>query len=350
MAEYQCTFVKRKYNPSIREFLEHLACKPHKNFPTVAEVSDSYYVMEYIEGKSLREKLSDRTLSSAEAKSYILQLLDAVEILHSFNIVHRDIKPENIIISSDGTLKLIDFDISRKIISTKNRDTRILGTAGYAAPEQYGFTQTDERSDIYAIGIVYNFMLTGKFPTEETAGGQVGKIIKKCTSINKTDRYKNIRLLRRDILKERFTSYRLLDIVPGFRTRNIYKSIVAVFCYLVFFVGYFILAVEEGPRENTTDIVSFYIMFSLIIVYNFVFFALGTNFLGFTDRIKFPVKNKIIKRIILMALWYLLGFFIFSAFLESIIEGLFYNPITITFLLFVYLLYSMVESFLIGMQ
>ncbi len=344
------TFVKRKYNPSIRDFLEYISCNPHENFPVIAEVCDDFYVMEHIEGENLSNVIKQKPLAPDKAKNYILQLLNAVEVLHSFRIVHRDIKPENIIIMPDGVLKLIDFDISRKVVYNKSADTSLLGTAGYAAPEQYGFTQTDERSDIYAIGVIYNYMITGKFPAERMADGQFGKIIKKCTEIDSKNRYKNISLLRHDILKERFTSYKLLNIIPGFRTRNIYKMILAVFCYVVFFVGYFALAYEEGPRENISDIIMFYIIFSIIIAYNFVFFALITNFFGFTDRIKFPVKNKISKTIFLSIIWYLFGLFISAAVLESFTEGLLYNPINVTFMLFGYFLYSIVESFLIGMQ
>lgn len=344
------TFLKRKYNPSIKEFLDSISLNPHKNFPAIAEVFDDFYVMEYIEGKTLCEIISENPLSLSDAKNYILQLIDAVEVLHGFNIVHRDIKPENIIITDDGTLKLIDFDISRKIIKSKSRDTEILGTIGYAAPEQYGFTQTDERSDIYAIGAVYNFMLTGKLPIEETACGQYGKIIKKCTAIDNSSRYKNLQALRHDIRKECFTTYNFLDIIPGFRTRNFYKEIIATLCYVMFFVGHVVLAVEEGPRDKIIDIALFYMMYALYILADFVFFALGTNFLGFTDKIKFPIKNKVKKAVVLMILWYFFCSFLMTAMLGNLAEGFLLNPITASFLLFGYLTYSILESFIIGMQ
>ncbi len=344
------TLVKRSYNPSIKDFLEYIASNPHENFPAIAEVCDDFYVMEYISGKTLLETVSQELYTSSSAKDYILQLIDAVSILHKFSIVHRDIKPENIIITKDGTLKLIDFDISRKITDKKSRDTDILGTVGYAAPEQFGFAQTDARSDIYAIGTVYNFMLTGKLPIEEIPGGQVGKIIKKCTAINQSARYKDLKTLRRDVSKERFTSYKLLDIIPGFRTRNIYKMTIAVFCYLVFVLGYFALAFTEGPRENPEDILLFYLIYTLLIAYNFLFFSIGTNFLNFTDQIKIPIKNKIAKTTVLLAICYVFGCIINIAFQESFIEGVLYNPINATLMLFGYFLYSMVDSFLIGMQ
>lgn len=343
------TFVKRKFNPSIKDFLMYISDNPHKNFPVIAEVCDDYYTMEYIEGVSLSDLVNDSPLSQSVAKEYMLQLLDATELMHKFKIVHRDIKPENIIVTNDGIIKLIDFDISRKIITSKNCDTHLLGTAGYAAPEQYGFTQTDERSDIYAIGIVYNFMLTGKAPLEKSIFGETGKIISKCTRLDKEYRYKSIERLRRDIKKERFTSYRLFDIIPGFRTGNIYKMIIAVLAYITFFTGYFILACEEAPRVNIEDITMFYIVLAVIILYNFLFFSVAVNFLGIIDRLKLPVESKNLKRILYLILIFVLGCLVCYSIFGNVRDALMYNPISVTFLLFGYLFYSITEPFLIGM-
>ena len=343
------TFVKRKYNPSIKDFLMHISKNPHNNFPVIAEVFDDYYVMEYIKGKTLVDVLNEGCLSHETAKYYMLQLLDALELIHSFNIVHRDVKPENIIITKDGTLKLIDFDISRKIVTKKNCDTQLLGTAGYAAPEQFGFTQTDERSDIFAAGIVYNFMLTGKVPLEATVSGEIGKIIAKCTKIDKYDRYKSIDILRRDIKKERFTSYNLLDIIPGFRTRNLYKMIFATLIYILTFIGYFVLAYEEAPKSNVPEIVLFYTVYAALILYSLVFFAVAANFMGVAQKLKLPIKNKKIKVCTFLFLWFIIGVGVTGGIHGELKEGFSLNPISITFSLVGYMLYSIIEAFFIGM-
>ena len=73
-----------------------------------------------------------------------------------------------------------------------NQDTQILGTTGYAAPEQYGITQTDERADIYSLGVLLNLMLTGKHPSKELANGRLGRIVQKCTMVNPKKRYKSV--------------------------------------------------------------------------------------------------------------------------------------------------------------
>lgn len=105
--------------------------------------------------------------------------------------VHRDIKPENVILRGSEAV-LIDFDASRIFKSENTSDTRVLGTTGYAAPEQYGIAQTDERADIYSLGVLLNIMLTGKHPSKELASGRLGRIVQKCTMVNPKKRYQNV--------------------------------------------------------------------------------------------------------------------------------------------------------------
>ena len=102
--------------------------------------------------------------------------------------VHRDIKPENIILRGSDAV-LIDFDASRLCKAENTTDTQIMGTTGYAAPEQYGFSQTDARADIYALGILLNEMLTKQHPSRQLAEGKFRPIIEKCTRINADQRY-----------------------------------------------------------------------------------------------------------------------------------------------------------------
>lgn len=141
-------------------------------------------------GDSLAYLLEGALFSPAEARKIALQLCSALWVLHKLGAVHRDIKPENVIIRGREAV-LIDFDASRIFKSETNRDTQILGTTGYAAPEQYGITQTDERADIYSLGVLLNIMLTGKHPSRELASGRLGRIVQKCTMVNPEKRYKS---------------------------------------------------------------------------------------------------------------------------------------------------------------
>lgn len=110
-------------------------------------------------------------------------------VLHANGFVHRDIKPENIMITNNGTVKLIDFNASRIYDKNKSSDTISLGTIGYASPEQLGINQSDARTNIYALGVLLNVMLTGEHPSKRLAKSRAGKIVLKCTQINPNKRF-----------------------------------------------------------------------------------------------------------------------------------------------------------------
>ncbi len=130
-------------------------------------------------------------LTTAESKQIARQLCSALWVFHSMGVVHRDVKPDNVIIRGKEAV-LIDFDASRIYKSTIQEDTQILGTTGFAAPEQYGLSQSDGRADIYALGVLLNIMLTGEHPSRKLAGGRMGRIVQRCTMVNPAKRYKNI--------------------------------------------------------------------------------------------------------------------------------------------------------------
>jgi serine/threonine protein kinase len=118
--------------------------------------------------------------------------------------VHLDIKPENVMIDNNGTVKLIDYSAAKLYKSHRTQDTQLLGTAGYAAPEQFGITQSDGRVDIYALGILMNVMLTGEHPSKAFyKKGRLKKIIEKCTRIDPNRRYQKIKDLKKALPKDK---------------------------------------------------------------------------------------------------------------------------------------------------
>lgn len=124
-------------------------------------------------------------------KDYVADILEVLGQVHALGIVHRDITAGNIMISDDGIVKLIDFGIAREVKKEQGKDTVVLGTVGYAAPEQFGFHQSDARTDLYAVGVLCNEMLTGKLPGDGLYNGSqnMQKIILKATVIDAKQRF-----------------------------------------------------------------------------------------------------------------------------------------------------------------
>lgn len=152
-------------------------------------------VEEYIPGRTLQQVIDQRQGAEEEAVFAMgRDICAALQVIHSMTppVIHRDIKPSNIILSDSGRYVLIDFDASRRFAEEAAEDTVLLGTFGYAAPEQYGFSQTDARSDIFSLGATMYEYRTG-LPYRKNADvpGRLGDIISKCTRFDPKDRYQS---------------------------------------------------------------------------------------------------------------------------------------------------------------
>lgn len=157
----------------------------------VLELDDGQIVLEeYIDGITAAQVMEIGEYRNRGIKKVLFGVCDALTVLHDRGIIHRDVKPENVMIESSGRVVLIDFNAAR-IKSDANKDTVILGTVGYAPPEQLGLSQTDARTDIYAAGVLYNVMLTGQHPSIAIAPGKAGRIVRKCTAVNPNERYQS---------------------------------------------------------------------------------------------------------------------------------------------------------------
>lgn len=144
----------------------------HPNIVSIFDVGNEeglhYIVMEYIEGKTLKEYIDEKhILPWREAVGYAIQIAKGLEQAHKNSIIHRDIKPHNIIMKNDGVLKVTDFGIARaNVQSTMTCEDSAIGSVHYISPEQARGGYTDERSDIYSLGVVLYEMLTGVVPFE----------------------------------------------------------------------------------------------------------------------------------------------------------------------------------------
>ncbi len=165
-----------------------------EHLPTVYDVfklDDGTVVLEeYIDGMTVYEISEAEKISGKNAAKIARDICLALCVLHRENIIHRDVKPENVMVDSHGVTKLIDFNAAHSV-SEKTQDTVIMGTVGYAAPEQFGIAQSDNRTDIYALGVLLNVMVTGVHPAEQLARGYIGHIIKKCTNTTPSKRYQS---------------------------------------------------------------------------------------------------------------------------------------------------------------
>ncbi len=178
----------------------------------------AYFISEYIEGISA----SERTFSEKEAVKSLLELCAAIRALHRAGVIHRDIKPSNIICGNDGHIRLIDFDSARLRVEFQSRDTEILGTGGYAAPEQYGFMQTDDRSDIYAFGVTMEEILG-----ENADKPKFRRIIRRCTQFDPDRRFRDISAVGRAIKRA---------VMPEFLPFAVAGGIAAAFVVAVYFL------------------------------------------------------------------------------------------------------------------
>ena len=159
---------------------------PAKIFFCAADETDTVVVEEFIQGENLLERLEEKNfLSESQAREILLQMCDGLHELHAQKIIHRDIKPSNMILQG-GRIRLIDFDAARIFKDGKEVDTKLLGTRGYAPPEQFGSGQTDPRSDIYSLGVTVKELLGSN------CGGQLKKILDKCTELDPKNRFQNV--------------------------------------------------------------------------------------------------------------------------------------------------------------
>lgn len=174
----------------------------------------------YIAGPSLEDIYRNRRIATDEILKLMDSMCNVLSGIHALGLIHRDIKPEHIIQSPAGYY-LVDFDAARIVCPGKSQDTQLLGTAGYASPEQFGFAQSDQRSDIYSLGKVLETI------DEDHA---FSRITHKALSLDPAQRYANARELQRDL-------HHHLFILPGFnnptRTGRIGCIILILFCLTI---------------------------------------------------------------------------------------------------------------------
>lgn len=213
----------------------------HPLWPCILFIAEeenvTWVVEEYVSGNTLAAVLeTGKIFNDAEVRDIMLQLLDGMTAFHQAGIIHRDIKPSNIILQGARQVRLIDFDASRLMHEDDSPDTRALGTSGYAPPEQYGFGQTDARSDIYALGVTMKELLGENCP------GRLMPILDKCVELAPKDRYQTAEELRNILL------------YPRRRQHIMLAAFLFAVCVMIA-TGYFVRQPKSSneSHENTTQ-------------------------------------------------------------------------------------------------
>ena len=190
-------FVLRIYAQEIPAYrmLEGHSCE---NLPRIYRCGEEkgFFLVEeeYIDGICLQDMLDGGArLDENQAAAVVRNVCRALNVLHEAGFVHRDVKPEPVMLTPEHRIVLIDLDASMRISPEKDTDTRLLGTAIYAAPEQFGLTRSDVRTDIYSMGILLNELLTGAHPAvTRYRDGRLDEVIERCIQMNPQDRYQNM--------------------------------------------------------------------------------------------------------------------------------------------------------------
>lgn len=304
--------VKKEIEPAQKEIIEFRRKQNSMYYPRILEFIEGYekwiLIEEYIEGVTLKEYMMGEKLSEKQALEFAVQICQALLPMHHATpiIVYRDLKPENIMVTGEGRIKLVDFNISRVFQQGKNRDTVLLGTAEFAAPEQFGYFQTDNRTDIYAFGILFNYMLTGKVPIEQIAEGKYREVIRKCTEMEPSRRYQEIEEILyvlgehveiQSKQKNKYIDALKVWMIPGFRTKKWWKMVVSVLVYV-----FLISCGLDTDYYNSEDVLysplGLWIRRIIMTMATILCVFYAMNYMGIADKYKIFRKKSVWTRVI----------------------------------------------------
>lgn len=238
------------YNKSVFEKLKEY---PVAGIPRIHDMYESdnglIIIEEYIDGQNLSEYLnSSNAIDTSQIITIALSVCDILATLHSFTppVIHRDIKPSNIMISTSDEIYLIDLDAAKIVIEGQTQDTQLIGTQGYAAPEQYGFGASTVQTDIYGLGKLMQTMLTGSPDIPISTNDKLSRIINRCIQISPKDRFQSVQDLKTALMQLSDSS-----------KHNIRKNsliCLASICVIILCIGCFSLFRKEKSSVTPTGI------------------------------------------------------------------------------------------------
>ena len=274
-------YVKKVLTVYSKDVYRYLIEHPVANTPRIYEAIEDdgklIVIEEYINGTSLEQIISAGKISETQAIEIIEKLCRIVQDLHSCAppIVHRDIKPTNIIVMDDRTVKLLDMNAAKQYLGAAEQDTQLIGTAGFAAPEQYGFGSSSVQTDMYAIGVLMAVLVYGRFTRGAVAGSPYDRIIERCTRLDPNDRYRSVSEIVAALSaiqnttasvqpKQRFIRW----LPPGFRTLNPGRMVASFLLYMFIFAVGIGITVENAVSDVEVTLNRiFFILCSLAVVF-----------------------------------------------------------------------------------
>ncbi len=209
---------KEEFLEQFKKEAQILAGIKHPNLPRVfdyfEEKDRNYLVMEFIEGVTLDELLERKESIPVETVlDWGVQICDVLQSLHDNDIIYRDLKPSNIMVGEENRIFIVDFGIARFFTGGKLKDTMIIGTPGFAPPEQHGRAQTDPRSDIYSLGSTLHYLLTGHDPgltpfvfkephtLNPGLSESISKVVMQALELDPEKRYQSASKMKRELRK-----------------------------------------------------------------------------------------------------------------------------------------------------
>ncbi len=237
-------FIRKVLDVYNADLYEYLSLHPLAGTPKIIALCEENHqltvIEEYISGSVLEDKIRQHSLSCSDMIRYMLDLCTVLQALHHTDppIIHRDIKPSNVIIDCWNHAVLLDFNAAKFYSPDSTEDTVLLGTMGYAAPEQYGFGSSSPKTDIYALGVLLQKM-SDSMPKPCHVFDDV---IETCTKLNAAERYSSVHELRRHLEGltnpahgRRFSRGLQKYALPGFRSHTPWKMLLASVYYLFVF-------------------------------------------------------------------------------------------------------------------
>ena len=293
-----------------------------------------YLIEEYIQGITLETYIEQFGCLDLDAAGRVIEYLcRTLEKLHEHvpPVVHRDIKPTNVMLQGDFkkgqgivSVYLIDFNTARVFDTERNRDTELIGTRGFAAPEQYGFSQSDARTDIYGLGVLLNYMLCGKLIQDGIYEDhpEVSQVIRKATQIDPEKRYQTagelLDAVQQSMIFNAYTDNVSLDdkarpawtrfLPPGFREGKILNMVVAA-VYYVFWM-YFCLTAEvkeHGEPLIGTWLYAYRVVYFMMFIVTPFFWNNYLDVWNYFPLVRSPKRRwKLLGLILYTVVWFFL--------------------------------------------